>query len=72
MVMSISFRVVIVAVCAYAGWQTASIQSRAPAEPQQLTQNSNSAQWADVLDLTVTPCFEDADAGEVMASLGKR
>jgi len=30
------------------------------------------AQWADVLDLTVTPCLEDADAGEVMASLGKR
>jgi hypothetical protein len=27
------------------------------------------AQWADLLPLTVTPCLEDADAGEVMASL---
>ena len=26
------------------------------------------AQWADVLQLTVTPCVEDADAGAVMAS----
>ena len=30
------------------------------------------AQWADVLQLTVTPCVEDADAGAVMASLRKR
>jgi hypothetical protein len=30
------------------------------------------AQWADLLPLTVTPCLEDADAGEVMASLPKR
>lgn len=30
------------------------------------------AQWADLLPMTVTPCLEDADAGEVMASLGKR
>ena len=30
------------------------------------------AQWADLLPLTVTPCLEDADAGAVMASLGKR
>jgi hypothetical protein len=30
------------------------------------------SQWADVLDLTVTPCVEDAEAGEVMASLVKR
>ena len=30
------------------------------------------AQWADLLPLTLTPCLEDADAGEVMASLGKR
>ena len=30
------------------------------------------AQWLTNPDLTVTPCLEDADAGEVMASLGKR
>ena len=30
------------------------------------------AQWADLLPLTLTPCLEDADAGEVLASLGKR
>jgi len=30
------------------------------------------AQWADLLAMTVTPCLEDADAGAVMASLGKR
>ena len=30
------------------------------------------AQWADVLPVTVPPCSEDADAGAVMASLGKR
>jgi hypothetical protein len=30
------------------------------------------AQWSDLLPLTVTPCLEDADAGEVMASLPKR
>jgi hypothetical protein len=30
------------------------------------------AQWADLLPLTVTPCLEDGDAGEVMASLPKR
>ena len=30
------------------------------------------ARWADLLPLTVTPCLEDADAGEVMASLPKR
>jgi Protein of unknown function (DUF3303) len=30
------------------------------------------AQWADVLQITVTPCVEDADAGAVMASLPKR
>lgn len=30
------------------------------------------AQWADVLQLSVTPCVEDADAGEVLASIGKR
>ena len=30
------------------------------------------AQWADLLEMTVTPCLEDADAGQVLASLGKR
>lgn len=30
------------------------------------------AQWADVLAIAVTPCLEDADAGAVLASLGKR
>jgi len=30
------------------------------------------AQWSDVIALSVTPCLEDADAGEVLASLGKR
>src|ERR1700739_3014578 len=30
------------------------------------------AQWAALLPLTVTPCLEDADAGEVMASLPRR
>lgn len=30
------------------------------------------AQWADVLIMSMTPCLEDADAGAVLASLGKR
>jgi len=30
------------------------------------------AQWADLLPIAVTPCLEDADAGAVLASLGKR
>jgi len=30
------------------------------------------AQWNDVLDLTVTPCVEDAEAGPIMAALPKR
>lgn len=30
------------------------------------------SQWADLLEMTVTPCLEDADAGAVMASLPKR
>lgn len=30
------------------------------------------AQWADLVSLMVTPCLEDADAGAVLASLGKR
>jgi Protein of unknown function (DUF3303) len=30
------------------------------------------AQWLDVLDLKVTPCVEDAEAGPILASLPKR
>jgi hypothetical protein len=30
------------------------------------------AEWADLLPLTVTPCLEDADAGEVMSALKKQ
>ena len=30
------------------------------------------SQWADLLPMAVTPCLEDADAGAVLASLGKR
>jgi Protein of unknown function (DUF3303) len=30
------------------------------------------AEWADVLDLTVTPRLEDAEAGPILASLPKR
>lgn len=30
------------------------------------------AQWADLLAMSVTPCVEDADAGAVLATLGKR
>ena len=30
------------------------------------------AQWADVIAIGITPCLEDADAGPVLASLGKR
>ncbi len=30
------------------------------------------AQWADLLELTITPCLEDADAGAVMAAMAKR
>jgi Protein of unknown function (DUF3303) len=30
------------------------------------------AQWAGLIPVSVTPCLEDADAGEVLASLGKR
>jgi hypothetical protein len=29
-------------------------------------------QWADLMPMEVTPCLEDADAGAVLASLGKR
>lgn len=29
------------------------------------------AQWADLLPMSVSPCLEDAEAGEVMASLKK-
>ena len=28
-------------------------------------------QWADLLPMSITPCLEDADAGKVLASLGK-
>jgi len=30
------------------------------------------SQWSDLLPMNVTPCLEDADAGAVLASLGKR
>ncbi|WJR81280.1 DUF3303 family protein [Bradyrhizobium sp. NP1] len=30
------------------------------------------AQWIDVLDLKVTPCVEDAEAGPILASLPRR
>jgi hypothetical protein len=30
------------------------------------------AQWADLIPMAVSPCLEDEDAGEVLASLGKR
>jgi hypothetical protein len=30
------------------------------------------AQWSDLLDLTLTPCLEDADAGAVLAAMAKR
>jgi hypothetical protein len=30
------------------------------------------AQWADVIELNVTPCVDDADAGAVLATLVKR
>ena len=30
------------------------------------------AQWADLMPIVVTPCLEDADAGEVMSALPKR
>jgi Protein of unknown function (DUF3303) len=30
------------------------------------------AQWSDLLAMSVTPCLEDVDAGEVLASLGTR
>ena len=30
------------------------------------------AQWADLLPLSVTPCVEDAEAGEVLSTLNKR
>ena len=29
------------------------------------------AQWGDLLDMAVTPCLEDADAGAVMMSMAK-
>ena len=30
------------------------------------------ARWADLLEMTVTPCLEDADAGAVMGAMAKR
>jgi hypothetical protein len=39
--MSIGFRVGVVLVCAYAGWQTASAQFAELPNPQQLTQESS-------------------------------
>jgi hypothetical protein len=30
------------------------------------------SQWSDLMPLTTTPCLEDADAGAVLASMGKR
>jgi hypothetical protein len=30
------------------------------------------AQWSDLLEMTVTPCLEDADAGAVLAGMAKR
>jgi hypothetical protein len=30
------------------------------------------AQWGDLLDMTITPCLEDADAGAVLAGMAKR
>ena len=29
------------------------------------------AQWADLIPMSVTPCLEDAEAGEVLGSLNK-
>jgi hypothetical protein len=30
------------------------------------------AQWSDLLELSITPCLEDADAGAVLAGMAKR
>jgi hypothetical protein len=30
------------------------------------------AQWSDVMELTVTPCVEDAEAGPILTSMAKR
>ncbi|HRH87752.1 MAG TPA: DUF3303 family protein [Rubrivivax sp.] len=30
------------------------------------------AQWSNLLDLNLTPCLEDADAGAVLAGMAKR
>lgn len=38
--MSISLRIIMLLVCGYAGWQTASFQFRELPEPQHLTQQS--------------------------------
>jgi hypothetical protein len=44
--MSIGFRVAIVLVCTYAGWQTASVQFGELPEPQHLTQSGVPPQQA--------------------------
>ena len=44
--MSIGFRVAIILVCAYAGWQTASVQYGELPEPQHLTQSGALSQQA--------------------------
>ncbi len=38
--MSIGLRVIMILVCAYAGWQTASVQFGDVSEPQHLTQEN--------------------------------
>jgi len=30
------------------------------------------AQWANVMEITVTPCVEDAEAGPILAALAKQ
>lgn len=30
------------------------------------------AQWSDLLELSITPCLEDADAGAVLAGLARK
>jgi hypothetical protein len=30
------------------------------------------AQWSNVMEITVTPCVEDAEAGPILASMAQR
>jgi hypothetical protein len=30
------------------------------------------AQWANVMELTVTPCVKDAEAGPILVAMGQR